>query len=82
MDKNRKQKLDSGGKLEIIQAKTAKTLIERAKREVPGFIEHYSKFEEQMTIGGYSQSTLFNYSRAVAKVSLYFKKSLNPHSLF
>jgi len=29
-----------------------------------------------MTIGGYSQSTLFNYSRAVAKVSLYFKKSL------
>ncbi len=29
-----------------------------------------------MTIGGYSSSTLFNYSRAVAKVSLYFKKSL------
>jgi len=29
-----------------------------------------------LTIGGYSSSTLFNYSRAVAKVSLYFKKSL------
>jgi integrase/recombinase XerD len=29
-----------------------------------------------MTIGGYSSSTLFNYSRAVAKISLYFKKSL------
>ena len=53
-----------------------KTLIERAKREVPGFIDHYSKFEEQMVIGGYSSSTLFNYSRAVAKISLYFKKSL------
>ncbi|WP_107038935.1 phage integrase N-terminal SAM-like domain-containing protein [Brumimicrobium mesophilum] len=55
---------------------SAKTLIERAKNEVPFFREHYSKFEEQMTIGGYSQSTLFNYSRAVAKVSLHFKKSL------
>lgn len=55
---------------------SAKTLIERAKNEVPFFKEHYSKFEEQMTIGGYSQSTLFNYSRAVAKVSLHFKKSL------
>lgn len=76
MDKNIKQKLDSGSKLEVIKSKSAKTLIERAKREVPGFVGHYSKFEEQMTIGGYSQSTLFNYSRAVAKVSLYFKKSL------
>lgn len=55
---------------------SAKTLIERAKNEVPFFKEHYSKFEEQMTIGGYSNSTLFNYSRAVAKVSLHFKKSL------
>ena len=55
---------------------SAKTLIERAKREVPDFKEHYAKFEEQVTIGGYSDSTLFNYSRAVAKVSLHFNKSL------
>ena len=55
---------------------SAKTLIEKAKREVPGFKEHYAKFEEQVTIGGYSSSTLFNYSRAVAKISLHFKKSL------
>ena len=55
---------------------SAKTLIERAKREVPGFTEHFAKFEEQTTIGGYSQSTIFNYSRAVAKISLHFKKSL------
>lgn len=55
---------------------SAKTLIERAKKEVPYFIDHYAKFEEQMTIGGYSNSTLFCYSRAVAKVSLHFKKSL------
>jgi integrase/recombinase XerD len=55
---------------------SAKALIERAKQEVPDFKEHYAKFEEQVTIGGYSSSTLFNYSRAVAKVSLHFNKSL------
>lgn len=54
---------------------SAKTIIERAKREVPGFIGHYKKFEEQMTIGGYSSSTLFNYSRAVGSLALRFKKS-------
>jgi integrase/recombinase XerD len=53
-----------------------KTLIARAKREIPGFIEHYAKFEQQMVIGGYSSSTLYSYSRAVAKVSLHFNKSL------
>lgn len=55
---------------------SAKTIVEKAKREVPGFREHFAKFEEQVTIGGYSASTLFNYSRAVAKISLHFKKSL------
>lgn len=54
---------------------SAKTIIERAKREVPGFREHYLKFEEQMVIGGYSTSTLFNYSRAVGSLGLHFKKS-------
>ncbi|NQY10464.1 MAG: hypothetical protein HRT71_13255 [Flavobacteriales bacterium] len=29
-----------------------------------------------MVIGGYSSSTLFCYGRAVAKISLYWKKSL------
>lgn len=60
----------------IAGSDSPKTLIERAKREVPGFRDHYAKFEEQTTIGGYSQSTIFNYSRAVAKISLHFKKSL------
>lgn len=55
---------------------SAKTLVERAKREVPGFREHYAKFEEQTTINGYAASTIFNYSRAVAKISLEFGKSL------
>jgi hypothetical protein len=30
---------------------SSKTLIARAKREVPGFVEHFAKFEEQMVIG-------------------------------
>lgn len=55
---------------------SAKTIVERARREVPGFEEHYRKFEEQTIINGYSASTIFNYSRAVAKISLHFKKSL------
>lgn len=54
---------------------SAKTIIERAKREVPDFKEHYRKFEEQMVIGAYSTSTLFNYSRAVGSLALHFKKT-------
>ena len=55
---------------------SSKTVIDQAKREVPDFIEHFKKLEQQMVIGGYSSSTLFCYGRAVAKVSLYWKKSL------
>lgn len=54
---------------------SAKTLIERAKREVPGFADHIIKFEHQITIKSYSESTVFSYSRAIAQISLYFKKS-------
>ena len=55
---------------------SAKTIVERAKREIPDFSQHYAKFEEQTTIRGYASSTIFNYSRAVAKISLHFGKSL------
>lgn len=54
---------------------SAKTLLERAKREVPGFSDHIRKFEEQITIKSYSESTVFSYSRSIAQISLYFKKS-------
>lgn len=33
---------------------SAKTLLERTKREVPSFLDHISKFEKQVIIGGYS----------------------------
>jgi len=54
---------------------SAKTAMERAKREVPGFAEHIEKFEHQIAIKSYAASTVFSYSRAIALVSLYFKKS-------
>ena len=54
---------------------SAKTLIERAKREVPDFATHISKFEEQITLKSYAESTVFSYSRSIAQISLYFKKS-------
>ena len=45
---------------------SAKTLIEMAKREVPGFAGHISKLEHQITIKSYSESTVFSYPRAIA----------------
>ena len=50
----------------------AKTVIEIAKREIPGFADHILKFEHQITIKSYSDSTVFSYSRAIAQISLYF----------
>jgi len=57
------------------RANSAKTLLDRAKREVPGFVEHILKFEEQIIIKSYAPSTVFSYSRSIAQISLYFKKS-------
>jgi hypothetical protein len=30
---------------------SSKTLVARANREVPRFVEHFAKFEEQMVVG-------------------------------
>lgn len=54
---------------------SAKTLIEKAKREVPGFTDHIGKFEEQITLKSYAESTIFSYSRGIAQISLHFGKS-------
>jgi hypothetical protein len=32
-------------------ADSAKTLVARAKREVPGFVEYFMKFEGQLFVG-------------------------------
>lgn len=57
------------------KSNSAKNLIERAKREVPDFADHIKKFEHQITIKSYAPSTVFSYSRGIAQISLYFKKS-------
>lgn len=54
---------------------SAKTLLERAKREIPNFSDHIYKFEEQVTLKSYAESTVFSYSRGIAMISLHFKKS-------
>ena len=59
----------------VKRSNSAKNLVERARREVSGFSDHIAKFEEQVTIGGYSPNTIFSYSRAIASISLYFGKS-------
>jgi integrase/recombinase XerD len=54
---------------------SAKTLMERAKRKIPGFKEHIRKFEEQINIKSYAPSTVFSYSRCIAQICLYCRKS-------
>lgn len=63
---------------------SAKTAIAQAEREVPHFSEHMTKFNEQVTLKSYAEATVFSYSRAIAQVSLYFKKSplyLDPEEI-
>lgn len=57
------------------KSNSAKTLINRAKKEIPLFREHISKFEEQITLKSYAESTVFSYSRGIAQISLHFGKS-------
>jgi hypothetical protein len=53
---------------------SAKTLMERAKREIPGFKEHIRKFEEQINIKSYAPSTVFSYSSCIAQICLYCRE--------
>ena len=48
-------------------------IIDLAKSEVTGFIPMYQKLEQKVILGGLSNSTLLNYGRCIAKISLHFK---------
>ena len=66
------------------KSNSAKTAIAEAEREVPHFKEHMVKFDEQVTLKSYAEATVFSYSRAIAQISLYFKKSplyLDPEEI-
>lgn len=50
------------------------TYIEQACHEVVGFRKLLQELQDKMTLSGHSQSTLNNYSRKLAQISLHFGK--------
>jgi integrase/recombinase XerD len=48
------------------------SLVERAKKEVPGFAELLHKVERRMTLAGNSPKTLVCYGRSLAQMALHF----------
>lgn len=55
-----------------MRKKTGLTIVERAIIAVPGFEQVFKKLDQQVTLRGQSQSTLNNYIRRIATISLYF----------
>ena len=51
------------------------TLIEKAIKQVPGFAEINNKLKRSIKLKSLAQSTYYNYTRSIAKVSLHFKKT-------
>ena len=47
-------------------------IIDRAKNEVTRFTTMYERLEQKVILGGLSNSTLLNYGRCIAKISLHF----------
>jgi site-specific recombinase XerD len=50
------------------------TLVEKATQAVPGFELVFKKLSQQVTLRGQSQSTLNNYIRCIATITLHFGK--------
>ena len=48
-------------------------IIDLAKREVNDFATMFQRLEQKVLLGGLSDSTLLNYGRCIAKISLHFK---------
>ena len=57
-----------------MRKKTGLTIVERAIIAVPGFESVAKKLEQQVILRGQSQSTLNNYIRRIAIISLHFDK--------
>lgn len=55
-----------------MRTKTSLTIVERAVIAVPGFENVARKLEQQVTLRGQSKSTLSNYIRRIALISLHF----------
>ncbi len=52
--------------------RNSRTIIDRAKAEVKGFHPMYARLEQKVQLGGLSESTLKNYGRCIAKISVHF----------
>jgi integrase/recombinase XerD len=50
------------------------TLVEQACHEIPGFRKLYEELQEKMILSGQVTSTLSNYARKLAHLSLHFRK--------
>ena len=50
------------------------TIVEHACQEIRGFKKLYKKLDDKVRLSGHSMSTLNNYSRKLALISLHFKK--------
>jgi site-specific recombinase XerD len=50
------------------------TVVEKAIETIPGFNVVYQKLQQQVTLRGQSKSTLENYIRRIAKISLHYGK--------
>ena len=53
------------------------TLVEQAKHQVRGFTKLYEELDDKIRLSGQSESTLKNYARKLAQLSLHFGKL--PH---
>jgi len=62
-----------------MRKKTGLTIVERAVIAVPGFEKVTKKLSQQVILRGQSESTLNNYIRRIAAISLHFKQL--PHLL-
>jgi site-specific recombinase XerD len=56
----------------VMKKRIEPTLVEKAIEAVPGFEQVFKKLEQQVILRGQSQSTLNNYIRCIANISLHF----------
>ena len=50
------------------------TIVEQACHEIHGFSKLYQELQDKVTLSGQTQSTLTNYARKLAHLSLHFGK--------
>jgi len=57
-----------------MRQKKGLSIVEQAIISVPGFEQVYKKLDQQVSLRGQSQSTLNNYIRRIALITLHFER--------